>query len=117
MSTITKAAKPAKKTKGTGKVSPEVLAQVAKTAKTAKADAATDAAVIKKITDRKDLKYIYPADCTTLSARKAFRTQARAALKRLQKALKVATNSNEQAKIAAAQKELDAFKKQTLSPQ
>jgi vacuolar-type H+-ATPase subunit H len=35
------------------------------------------AAATKKITDKKDLKYLYPADCDTLPKRKQFRQKAR----------------------------------------
>lgn len=101
-----------------GKKSTKDLAHRAKStasSKTERADKKTDAAVIKAITDRKDLKYHYPEDATTKETRKAFRTKARAALKRHTKDLKAAKKAGEQSKIDAEMKAFEKFAKATYA--
>ena len=53
--------------------------------KKASADQRTKDAVIKKITDKKDLKYNYPKSCDNLKGRKKFRHQVRAKVVQLNK--------------------------------
>lgn len=68
---------------GTESTEPKKEEPKAKTAKAPKVKedktltAQNAASVAKKITDQKDLKYIYPEDCDTLAKRKTFRAECR----------------------------------------
>lgn len=83
--------------------------------KTAKLDKANNLAIGKKITDKKDLAYIYPADCDNLEKRKAFRAHVRKKLKRLERKLNRISKGKLEGDVKKAEKELMSFKKSTLT--
>ena len=83
----------------------------------AKTSDATAEAVAKKITEKKDLKYNYPADCDTLAKRKKFRTQARREDTRLRKAVKAAEKGKGEQSAEEATKAYASFKKKTYAEQ
>ena len=85
----------------------------AKQVKTEKADEATKAAVVKKITEKKDLTYKYPTDCDDLNKRKQFRAKARKALEKLEKNVRLCTKGKIEGKVETFEAELAAFKKAT----
>ena len=89
--------------------------KVKKSAKKVKADKATAAAITKKITDKKDLTYMYPADCDTLEKRKAFRAKTRKKLASLEKNLRLVTKGKGKGDLKTAQKKVDLFKKEFYS--
>jgi hypothetical protein len=63
-----------------------------------KANIAASAKTLSKSTPGpKDLKYVYPEDCTTPNEKKEFRRKARAARNKFDKAIKELSKSNEQA--------------------
>jgi hypothetical protein len=77
-----------------------------------KVDKANTTALVKKITDKKNLVYKYPEDCDTIEKRKAFRTKARKTLTKLEKNLNLAKKGKlEGITEAKVEKELTTFKK------
>jgi hypothetical protein len=83
-------------------------------AKDKKLDDKTAAVTAKEITDKKDLKYIYPKDATDLEKRKKFRTQCRAKMNSFKKlVLKLEASELPEDKILLEEKykEADAFAK------
>ena len=88
--------------------------------KKAKTKAANEVVAVKKITDKKDLIYNYPEDMDNLSKRKKFRTQARAALKQLNKkilAIKSAGKKANPDEKAVVIKEVHDFACQRFQPE
>jgi hypothetical protein len=108
MSKHNKAEAPSK----TGKASKSQLEALA--SKASNKLSVTEAAVTKKVTEKKDLLYIYPTEADTLEKRKKFRSQTRAKLKRLTRALKQAKKQADAAAIASAELELKKFRKEVL---
>ena len=94
------------------KISKEALKGSAKKAKT---DKATATAVVKKITDRKDLTYNYPKEADSLEKRKAFRAKCRKKVKSLEKNLRLITKGKREGKVKDAEKELAEFKAKNLA--
>lgn len=62
--------------------------------------------VVKEITDKKDLKYIYPEDAKSLELRKKFRTGVRAKIKSYMKQVTKLTNISENERTPEQNKEL-----------
>lgn len=54
---------------------------------------ATDKVAIRKITEKKDLKYSYPEDCNTLHDRSLFRTNVRRKLERMKRKINRAVDA------------------------
>ena len=78
--------------------------------------------VAAQITEKKDLKYIYPEDATVgktkeeiIAKRKKFRQKVRLTLKRLSKELKRAKKAGDEKEVRRAEKALNSFKKENLS--
>lgn len=88
----------------------------AKKEKQASADKATAAAVIKKITEKKELLYKYPEDVDTLEKRKIYRAKVRRGLDKLLKTLKMATKGKIETKPEEIEKQINAFKKEHYMP-
>ena len=80
----------------------------------AKADKASAAAVVRRITDKKDLTYIYPKDADTLEKRKAFRAKTRKKIKSLEKDIKLKSKGKREGSVKEAEKALAAFKEKNL---
>jgi hypothetical protein len=80
--------------------------------KQARLDASNKSNVVKKITKEKDLKYIYPADISTLPARKKFRSGVRRKVESLEKQYKqVKAGKVEGTTLPAFIKESNAYLK------
>jgi len=99
------------------KITAEKLASLNKkvTAKAKNDDKATAVAIIKKVAERKDLLYKYPADCITLEAKKTFRAKTRKKLKSFAKQINLIEKGKIEGKIADIQKELATFRKANCS--
>ena len=76
----------------------------------------TKDAVIKKITDKKDLKYNYPKSCDDLKSRKKFRHQVRAKVQQLGKKVAqiMATPKAKRKGLAKANKALDTYQAKVM---
>lgn len=74
----------------------------------------TEAVIAKNITDKKELKYVYPKGCNTLALRKSFRRKARATIKRLNDQIEKIRSGKIKGKIKEVQAELEVFQKQIL---
>ena len=75
-------------------------------------------AVVKKITNEKDLKYNYPADCDTLPARKKFRAEVRRNIASFEKdiAKLMGSDKKEDVKLLKAKtKAADSYLKEHLA--
>ena len=104
--------KQAKKSKEALKATLEV---VQGTAKEKALDQVNKAVITKKITDKKDLKYIYPEDCIDLPSRKAFRTRVRAKLEQLTRKVKMVEKGKIEGDLTKVQKEVEAYRKQVVA--
>jgi len=83
----------------------------AKSEKKAKADKATTAAVAKKVTEKKDLTYIYPADIINdAGKKKIFRAKMRKQMEKFEKSLKLASKGKSDEKPEVIEKAMAAFK-------
>jgi hypothetical protein len=97
--------------------------QAAKTEKKKKGlSKANSNEVAAQITEKKDLKYIYPADCEIGKSkaeikekRKKYRASVRRKLESLKKALKVAKKSDDPKDLRRAEKELVSYSKEHLA--
>lgn len=103
-----------KSTKGAEVIPAENVLEIkSKKASTKKAN---EAVAVKKITDKKDLIYNYPADIDDLGKRKKFRTQTRAALKQLNKKINAIKAMGKKAPVdekEALLKEISLFAKKS----
>ena len=77
-------------------------------------DELTKKAVIKRITNIKDLKYAYPEDCDSLKKRKRFRHRVRARIKKLNKELLVILNTPKHKGIRKVHKVLETYEAEVL---
>lgn len=101
----------ATKTKNADKASKKGAAAQNPTKATAK-NAQTEnnkAEVAKAITDKKDLKYIYPKGCTQLGQRKKFRHQTRAKIKQFENAIAKLVEGTDKKALKAKEIEMEAF--------
>lgn len=105
--------------KGPGsKASLEQIKDAHKSAPSAKATESNRNKVHRAITDKKDLKYIYPEDATDIASRKQFRTKVRREKKRLEKQLLQAKKGKlEDVTVEQAEKELNKFLKANINPE
>lgn len=81
----------------------------------AEIDQTSKAAIMKKITEKKDLKYIYPADCTNLADRKKFRHSVRQSLKQYTKKLHQIKKGKIEGNLEKATKEFNTYRKSVLA--
>ena len=77
-------------------------------------DELTKKAVIKRITNIKDLKYAYPEDCDSLKKRKRFRHKVRARIKTLNKELLAILNTPKHKGIRKAHRILEKYEAEVL---
>ena len=79
------------KSKSGNTATPELKSAVEKaekaTSKQTRQDTSNEVVAVKRITEKKDLMYIYPEDCTTLGDRKRFRTSCRGKVRTMLKAI------------------------------
>lgn len=76
---------------------------------------AVKADIVKKITNEKDVKYNYPADCDSLPKRKKFRTQARAKIESLTARYRKVKDGKVEGDVKAVQAELTEFLNRTYT--
>lgn len=104
-----------KKDKATKKTTAAVVdAAIEKTGlsnKEKRADKQNKAEVVKKITDKKDLKYHYPVECTTLSDRKKFRATTRKKIESFLKNIKSIEKGKKEGNLRSFIKEYNEFEK------
>jgi hypothetical protein len=78
-------------------------------------DAASTEAVVKKITEKKDLKYKYPKEVDSLDERKKFRHTVRRKINAFLKELKLVKAGKREGDFEKIEKEFNAFKNQVLA--
>lgn len=105
----------AKKEKRSKKIELNVAPVEDKSKKTL--DDKTALSVAKEITDKKELKYIYPANATTLDTRKKFRAEVRRKIASQEKEiakLMASTLKEDKALLDAKSKEYDAYRAKVI---